>query len=60
MLLLDPAEAVARPDITKLSRVILTAYLQHAEGLSESDYVPAFKARETYALFLTAEQPRGD
>lgn len=56
VLLLDPAEAVMRPDITNMSRTILEAYLQNADGLPMSDYVPASKARKTYALFQAVER----
>ncbi len=51
VLLLDPAEAVLRPDITNMSRAILASYLQDGTVLSLSDYVPAAKTRETYALY---------
>ena len=52
VLLLPPEEAVARPDITNMSRAILKAYLKDGgEGLMRSDYVSPSSDPAHYALF---------
>ncbi len=51
VLLLDPTEAIERPDITNMSRELLKAYIAKQNVLLKSDYVPASSAAEDYALF---------
>lgn len=52
VLLLPPEEAVARPDITNMSRAILKAYLKDGgEGLWRSDYISPSGDTAHYALF---------
>ena len=52
VLLLPPVEAVARPDITNMSRAILKAYLKDSgEGLMRSDYISPSSDTAHYALF---------
>ncbi len=52
VLLLPPEEAVARPDITNMSRAILKAYLKDGgEGLLRSDYISPSTDTAHYALF---------
>lgn len=52
VLLLPPEEAVARPDITNMSRAILKAWLKDGgEGLMMSDYIPASSDAAHYVLF---------
>lgn len=51
ILLLTPAEAVAREDITNLSRELLTAYMNGAAELRGSDYVPSTSTPDSYKIF---------
>lgn len=51
VLLLTAEEAIARPDITNMSREILSAYIRGAQPLQKSGYVPASAAPESYAVF---------
>ena len=52
VLLLSPEEAVARPDITNMSRAILKAYLKDGgEGLMRSDYISPSSDSAHYTLF---------
>lgn len=51
VLLLDPKEAIERPDITNMSRELLKAYIAKQNALLKSGYVPASSAVEDYALF---------
>ena len=52
VLLLAPEEAVARPDITNMSRAVLKAYIKDGgNGLMLSDYLPASTDNGHYALF---------
>lgn len=51
VLLLTAAEAVARGDITNMSREILKAYMSGADALSKSDYVPKSAKAEEYVIF---------
>ena len=52
VLLLPPEEAVARPDITNMSRAILKAWLKDGgEALMRSDYIPASSDAAHYVLF---------
>lgn len=52
VLLLPPEEAVARPDITNMSRAILKAYLKDGgEALMRSDYISPSTDTAHYALF---------
>lgn len=51
VLLLDPKEAIERPDITNMSRELLKAYCSELTVLEKSCYVPASSAAEDYALF---------
>ncbi len=51
ILLLDPAEAITRPDITNMSRAILTQYLESGRALDTSAYVAPSKDKDHYVLF---------
>lgn len=51
VLLLEPKEAIERPDITNMSRELLKAYCSEFNELCKSDYVPATSAPNDYALF---------
>lgn len=51
VLLLDPTEAIERPDITNMSRELLKAYIAKQNVLLKSDYVPSSSDAEDYALF---------
>ena len=51
VLLLDPKEAIERPDITNMSRELLKAYCGDLRALEKSGYVPASSAPDDYALF---------
>ncbi len=51
VLLLDPKEAIERPDITNMSRELLKAYCGEHRTLEKSSYVPASSAADDYALF---------
>ena len=50
VLLLTPQEAIAREDITNMSREILTAFGKGAAALPKSPYVPASSDAEHYVL----------
>lgn len=51
ILLLAPEDAVARDDITNMSREILKAYLNKYSGLQKSDYIPASADKDSYVIF---------
>jgi len=51
VLMLDPEEAVKRPDITNMSRVILEAYIKDRAKLMKSAYVPATSDKDGYVIF---------
>ena len=49
--LLTPDEALAREDMTYLSRAILTAYRQKLPVLEKSSYIGRFHTPEDYVIF---------
>ena len=49
--LMTPEEAVAREDMTNLSRAILKAYIQKLPSLEKSSYVGKYHTPDTYAIF---------
>ena len=51
VLLLSPADAVNRNDITNMSREIIKKYINKYVELSKSDYIPASADRENYVIF---------
>ncbi len=51
VLLLEPKEAIKRPDITNMSRELLKAYSSKLNEQYKSDYVPATSEPNDYALF---------
>lgn len=51
VLLLTVDEALARDDITNMSREILKAYKENKKGLAKSDYVAKSYTTEDYVLF---------
>ena len=52
VLLLSPEEAIARPDITNMSREILKAYASDERSeLTRSGYIPAASDADNYAIF---------
>ena len=51
VLLLDVKEAISRPDITNLSREILTAYSEEHSELRKSSYIPKTADEVSYSIF---------
>ncbi|MCM1165987.1 MAG: NUDIX domain-containing protein [Lachnospiraceae bacterium] len=51
VLLLTAAEALARADLTNLSRELIGAYIDRKSALAKSGYVPASSDRESYSLY---------
>lgn len=51
VLMLDPFDAVKRPDITNMSRVILEAYINDSPKLMKSGYIPATADKDGYVIF---------
>ena len=51
VLLLTAEEALARTDLTNLSRELITAYMKHGAALGKSTYVPASSDSESYSLY---------
>lgn len=51
ILLLTVEEAIARDDITNLSREILKAYKKDYSSLEKSEYVPYSTNKDNYAVF---------
>lgn len=51
VLLLTADEALARTDLTNLSRELITAYTKHGAVLGKSTYVPASSDSESYSLY---------
>lgn len=51
VLLLDVKEAISRPDITNLSREILTAYSEDHSELRKSSYIPKTADEASYSIF---------
>ncbi len=51
ILLLTPSEAIQREDITNLSRELLSAYINGAQTLKHSDYVPSSSTPDSYSIF---------
>lgn len=51
VLLLTAEEAVARDDITNMSREILKAYMSKPSELQKSGYIPASADKESYVIF---------
>lgn len=51
VLLLDVKEAISRPDITNLSREILTAYSEEHSELRKSSYIPKTADEASYSIF---------
>ena len=51
VLLLTADEALARDDITNMSREILKSYKENKKGLAKSDYVAKSCTAENYVLF---------
>lgn len=51
VLLLDVKEAISRPDITNLSREILTAYSEEHSELMISSYIPKTADEASYSIF---------
>ena len=52
VLLLTAEEAIARPDITNMSRELLKAYSGDHTALEKSGYLPAASMPESYAVFI--------
>jgi len=51
VLLLTAEEALARTDLTNLSRELISAYINRKSALLKSDYVPASMDSESYSLY---------
>lgn len=51
VLLLSAEEALARTDLTNLSRELICAYMKHGAALEKSEYVPASADSESYSLY---------
>ncbi len=51
VLLLTAKEALARADLTNLSRELITAYMKRGAALGKSAYVPASSDSESYSLY---------
>lgn len=51
VLLLSAEEALARTDLTNLSRELICAYMKHGTALGKSEYVPASADSESYSLY---------
>lgn len=51
VLLLDVKEAISRPDITNLSREILTAYSEEHSELRKSSYIPKTADEASFSIF---------
>lgn len=51
VLLLTAEEALARTDLTNLSRELIGAYMKHGAPLGKSEYVPASADSESYSLY---------
>ena len=51
VLLLTPAEAVARDDITNMSRELLKSYMGEHSELAKSNYIPATADADSYVMF---------
>ena len=51
VLLLVVDEALARDDLTNMSREIIKAYKENANGLKKSDYIAKSCTENDYAIF---------
>ncbi len=51
VLLLTAEEAIARDDITNMSREVLKVYLGGGNTLAKSDYIPKTATADDYAIF---------
>lgn len=51
VLLLTAEEALARIDLTNLSRELITAYMKRGAALGKSEYVLALSDSENYSLY---------
>lgn len=51
VLLLTVEEALARDDLTNMSREILKAYKENKNGLKKSDYLAKYRTEKDYAIF---------
>lgn len=51
VLLLTAEEALARTDLTNLSRELISSYTEHNAALGKSSYVPASSDSESYSLY---------
>ena len=51
VLVLDIDVALAREDLTNMSREILTAYKENKNGLAKSDYIAKSCTSDNYVIF---------
>lgn len=51
VLLLSVDEALARDDLTKMSRELLKAYKENKKGLKKSDYIAKTRTENDYVIF---------
>lgn len=51
VLLLTADDALARSDLTNLSRELISAYMKRKAALNKSGYIPASSDRESYSLY---------
>lgn len=52
ILLLSPGEAIARDDITNMSRELIKIYMNHKDGgLNKNSYIPKSSTENDYSLY---------